>query len=192
MRVNVQPLSCPRGHPGIIGARSRLLAIGPRVQSGSPRFAGMTMGGPLRLLLKAVDVLKAAPVAVPHPLRQLAASAARLAIDLGHPAYDSFTLALMGSRARGDYAIGVVSDVVEYHFDPSKDTVNRAKHGVSLALAEVLFAGPHLTLGDDRFDYGNAADRFRTYSRPVVRLSSLSTGTRSEGSSRCARPIPER
>jgi uncharacterized protein len=31
---------------------------------------------------------------------------------------------------------------------------NRAKHGVSLALAEVLFADPHLTLEDDRFDYG--------------------------------------
>ena len=26
-------------------------------------------------------------------------------------------------------------------FDPTKDKVNRAKHGVSLALAEVLFAG---------------------------------------------------
>jgi predicted nucleic acid-binding protein len=43
---------------------------------------------------EAVDVLKAAPVAVPHPMRQLAASAARLAIDLGHPAYDCFYLAL--------------------------------------------------------------------------------------------------
>jgi predicted nucleic acid-binding protein len=43
---------------------------------------------------EAVGVLKAAPVAVPHPLRQLAASAARLAIDLGHPAYDCFYLAL--------------------------------------------------------------------------------------------------
>ena len=41
-----------------------------------------------------MEVLKAAPVAVPHPMRQLAASAARLAIDLGHPAYDCFTLAL--------------------------------------------------------------------------------------------------
>jgi predicted nucleic acid-binding protein len=42
---------------------------------------------------EAVEVLKAAPV-VPHPMRQLAASAARLAIDLGHPAYDCFYLAL--------------------------------------------------------------------------------------------------
>ena len=39
-------------------------------------------------------------------------------------------------------------------FDPAKDMVNRAKHGVSLALAEVLFAGPHVTMTDDRFDYG--------------------------------------
>jgi uncharacterized protein len=43
---------------------------------------------------------------------------------------------------------------VEYDFDPSKEMANRAKHGVSLALAEVLFAGPHLTFEDDRLDYG--------------------------------------
>ena len=54
--------------------------------------AAATSGG--RILLKAVDVLESSPVAVPHPMRQLAASAARLAIDLGHPAYDCFTLAL--------------------------------------------------------------------------------------------------
>jgi uncharacterized DUF497 family protein len=39
-------------------------------------------------------------------------------------------------------------------FDPAKDAANRAKHGVSLALAEVLFAGPHPSFVDDRFDYG--------------------------------------
>jgi uncharacterized protein len=43
---------------------------------------------------------------------------------------------------------------VEYVFDPAKDAVNRTKHGVSLALAEVLFAGPHVSITDDRFDYG--------------------------------------
>jgi predicted nucleic acid-binding protein len=43
---------------------------------------------------EAVEVLKASPLAVPYPMRQLAASAARLAIDLGHPAYDCFYLAL--------------------------------------------------------------------------------------------------
>ena len=41
-----------------------------------------------------MDALKAAPLAVPHPMRRLAASAARLAIDLKHPAYDCFYLAL--------------------------------------------------------------------------------------------------
>lgn len=43
---------------------------------------------------------------------------------------------------------------VRYVFDPVKDAANRAKHGVSLALAEVLFAGPYVSLTDDRFDYG--------------------------------------
>jgi predicted nucleic acid-binding protein len=43
---------------------------------------------------EAVDVLKAAPVRVPVPMRHLAASAARLAVDLDHPAYDCFYLAL--------------------------------------------------------------------------------------------------
>ncbi|QXX73431.1 hypothetical protein MHY1_00227 [Methylovirgula sp. HY1] len=45
---------------------------------------------------------------------------------------------------------------VRYVFDPAKDAVNQAKHGVSLALAEVLFAGPHASIIDDRFDYGEA------------------------------------
>jgi uncharacterized protein len=39
-------------------------------------------------------------------------------------------------------------------FDPAKDAVNRVKHGVSLALAEVLFAGPYVSVIGDRFDYG--------------------------------------
>jgi uncharacterized DUF497 family protein len=39
-------------------------------------------------------------------------------------------------------------------FDPEKDITNRDKHGVSLALAEALFAGPHISVADDRFDYG--------------------------------------
>jgi predicted nucleic acid-binding protein len=45
-------------------------------------------------LAEAMDVLKMAPVAVPVPMRQLTASAARLAGDLDHPAYDCFYLAL--------------------------------------------------------------------------------------------------
>lgn len=43
---------------------------------------------------------------------------------------------------------------LRYVFDPAKDRINRAKHGASLALAEVLFAGPHAAMADDRFDYG--------------------------------------
>jgi len=47
---------------------------------------------------------------------------------------------------------------VRYVFDPVKDVSNRAKHGVSLALAEILFAGPHVSVSDDRFDYGEARE----------------------------------
>jgi hypothetical protein len=47
---------------------------------------------------------------------------------------------------------------VRYVFDPAKERVNQTKHGVSLALAEVLFAGPHLSPADDRFDYGEARE----------------------------------
>ncbi|MCP5433230.1 MAG: type II toxin-antitoxin system VapC family toxin [Alphaproteobacteria bacterium] len=43
---------------------------------------------------EALSVLKAAPVAVPASMRQLAAPAGRLAVDLGHPVYDCVYLAL--------------------------------------------------------------------------------------------------
>jgi predicted nucleic acid-binding protein len=43
---------------------------------------------------EAIDVLKTAPVAIPCSMRQLAASAGRLAVDLDHPVYDCFYLAL--------------------------------------------------------------------------------------------------
>jgi uncharacterized DUF497 family protein len=46
---------------------------------------------------------------------------------------------------------------VDTVFDQAKDEANRAKHGVSLALAEVLFAGPYPAATDDRFDYGRFA-----------------------------------
>ena len=45
-------------------------------------------------LAEAMDALRAAPVGVPFSMRQLAASSARLAIDLDHPVYDCFYLAL--------------------------------------------------------------------------------------------------
>ena len=41
-----------------------------------------------------VDLLRTAPVATPLSMRQLAASTARLAVDLGHPVYDCIYLAL--------------------------------------------------------------------------------------------------
>jgi uncharacterized DUF497 family protein len=47
---------------------------------------------------------------------------------------------------------------VKYVFDPAKDNANREKHAVSLALAEVLFAGPHISMIDDRFDYGEVRE----------------------------------
>jgi uncharacterized DUF497 family protein len=47
---------------------------------------------------------------------------------------------------------------VRYVFDSAKDAANRAKHGVSLALAEILFAGPHRRVVDDRFDYGEVRE----------------------------------
>ena len=43
---------------------------------------------------------------------------------------------------------------MKYAFDPAKDARNQAKHGVTLALAEILFAGPHVATTDNRFDYG--------------------------------------
>ena len=45
-------------------------------------------------LAETVHLLRAAPVATPLSMRQLAASSARLATDLRHPVYDCFYLAL--------------------------------------------------------------------------------------------------
>ena len=45
-------------------------------------------------LADVTDALRAAPIAVPFSMRQLAAAAARLAVDLDHPVYDCFYLAL--------------------------------------------------------------------------------------------------
>ena len=45
-------------------------------------------------LAGAVDLLRTAPVTTPRSMRQLSASATRLAADLGHPVHDCFYLAL--------------------------------------------------------------------------------------------------
>lgn len=47
---------------------------------------------------------------------------------------------------------------MRYVFDHAKNIANLAKHGVSLALAEILFAGPYVTLTDDRFEYGEVRE----------------------------------
>jgi hypothetical protein len=47
---------------------------------------------------------------------------------------------------------------LKFVFDLGKDEANRTKHGVSLALAEVLFDGPHVSMSDDRFDYGETRE----------------------------------
>ena len=45
-------------------------------------------------LADAVDALRAVPVSLPVPMPQLTPAAARLAVDLHHPVYDCFYLAL--------------------------------------------------------------------------------------------------
>jgi uncharacterized DUF497 family protein len=59
-------------------------------------------------------------------------------------------------------------NLVKFAFDPAKDAINREKHGVTLALAEALFDGPHHVVDDDRFDYGEKR-RF-AFGRVVGRL----------------------
>jgi hypothetical protein len=49
----------------------------------------------------------------------------------------------------------------EISFDPNKDALNRAKHGVSLDLGERVLAGAVTTRIDDRQAYGE--DRFVTF-----------------------------
>ena len=49
-------------------------------------------------LADAANLLEDVPVSVPVSMLELAASAARLAVDLGHPAYDCFYLALAIQR----------------------------------------------------------------------------------------------
>jgi hypothetical protein len=52
---------------------------------------------------------------------------------------------------------------VEIEFDPAKDAVNIAKHGVSLKDAELFDFSSAVVLHDDRRDYGEA--RFRGFAR---------------------------
>jgi uncharacterized protein len=43
---------------------------------------------------------------------------------------------------------------MEFQWDPSKDRVNRAKHGIDFATAARVFADPHVALIMDRIDEG--------------------------------------
>lgn len=45
-------------------------------------------------------------------------------------------------------------NAVKIEFDPAKDSANRAKHGVSLAIATGFDWETALEREDDRFDYG--------------------------------------
>ncbi len=47
---------------------------------------------------------------------------------------------------------------MRYVYDLVKDRTSLAKHGVSLALAAVLFAGPHVSITDDWFEYGEVRE----------------------------------
>ena len=81
---------------------------------------------------------------------------------------------------------------MDYVFDPAKDKVNRIKHGVSLALAEVLFAGPYISTIDDRFDYGEVREvAFGLINERLFVCVALTEEAKGV-SSRCARQIDER
>lgn len=51
-----------------------------------------------------------------------------------------------------------------FEWDEAKDQLNRAKHGISFAEAQMIFEGPILSWRDTRFDYGEA----RTVSIGVI------------------------
>ena len=82
---------------------SRLLDAGPTLIAPELVFAeasnalwAMHRRGDLTRddLTDATDLLRSAPISVPVSMRRLAAGAVRLAVDLGHPAYDCYYLAL--------------------------------------------------------------------------------------------------
>ncbi|MEQ1497721.1 MAG: BrnT family toxin [Novosphingobium sp.] len=52
---------------------------------------------------------------------------------------------------------------MEIVFDPAKDAINRAKHGLSLADAAAFELGSAVVELDGRFDYGEM--RFRAFGR---------------------------
>jgi uncharacterized DUF497 family protein len=60
---------------------------------------------------------------------------------------------------------------VEIEFDPVKDQINQAKHGVSLAAAAEIDLGQAIVIEDRRFEYGET--RFIAYTPVAGRLHVL-------------------
>lgn len=60
---------------------------------------------------------------------------------------------------------------MDVEFDPQKDAVNRAKHGVSLQAAERFDWDTAIVIEDDRFDYGET--RFYAIGYIGARLHTL-------------------
>ena len=60
---------------------------------------------------------------------------------------------------------------MEIEYDPVKDLINRAKHGVSLATAAEIDLGQAIVIEDRRFEYGET--RFIAYAPVGGRLHVL-------------------
>ncbi len=67
---------------------------------------------------------------------------------------------------------------MEIEFDPNKDEINRAKHGVSLTLAAGMEFATAMIQVDDRYDYGEA--RFQAIGVVSGRLYLLAFTMRGE------------
>ena len=62
----------------------------------------------------------------------------------------------------------MLHSAVEVEFDPAKDAINRAKHGVSLALAADMDLTTAVIVPDRRYPYGE--DRFQAIGPVAGRL----------------------
>jgi uncharacterized protein len=60
---------------------------------------------------------------------------------------------------------------VEIEFDPAKDRINQAKHGISLTVAAEIDLEQAIVIEDRRFDYGET--RFIAYAPVGGRLLAL-------------------
>ena len=83
----------------------------------------------------AVDALKAAPLAIPFTMPQLAATATQLAIDIDHPVYDCFYLALAVQTC---YPLVTADARFHNKVRAHTDLSNRILHVASIAQRTVL------------------------------------------------------